>query len=163
MSSAYDQQQKQQQQQHQAKDLRLEAQASDLRAKDKHIADVEARNLELRQRVSELERDLQQQLQQQKQQQPASSRMEKAQEAIKLSRFTPGLQEVSSLSVTLAKERQRIAELTSQHNDLLSLLAQVDLESSVYRAAIGVDNIASVDEKVKEECRARGWKYVNYR
>ena len=104
--------------------------------KDHHIADLEGKNAELRQRVWELNH--------------------------RKADVTPNKLD---RALATAKELQ-LQQLTDTHNDLLQFVAQCDLEISVLRDAVsgavsgGLDHL---DAQIKDACVKRGWRYIDYR
>jgi hypothetical protein len=66
-----------------------------------------------------------------------------------------------------SQQRRRLQQLQEQHNDLLSLLAQQDLELSVFRSTLegklGPRAVTEAESQAERRCIERYGSYVNTR
>lgn len=130
--------------------------------KTRLIADLEAKNTQMRKRMCQLEGVSPPPSPHRHAASPHSPRMHSA---LALATHQPRdlAKDLSLLAVELARERQAHASLLSQHNDLLRLLAQDDVEIRVMRTHLGAERLFAVGRQVREECAQLYGGYISFR
>lgn len=141
----------------------VEAHRVIVETKDRHILDIEARNVELVSKLWEHESNLKQseKCPDKVSSSLSTSRLYAAQQVAKAA--PTSTKEMSALSVELAKERLKYFELKDQHNDLLALLAQFDVEVRTIREALGTFQLAIAEKQIRAECKAKYGRFIDHR
>ena len=149
-----------------ARDRKLGAQKDELQGyrqqeqeKTRQIADLEAKSNELRKKLWLLE-----EAHHPLPHQPSVSHS-RMHSALALATHQPRdlAKDCSLLAVELARERQAHASLLAEHNDLLRLLAQFDVEIRVMRTHLGPERLFGVARQVREECAQLYGDFICFR
>lgn len=87
--------------------------------------------------------------------------------SVSRTQHSPSTKELSKLQSELRKERKRLHVLREQHEELLGLLAQQELEMKTFREKLfencGQEVVTQTEEEIRREAVDRYGSYIDFR